>query len=152
MDTASKEERSRIMAQVKGSRNQSTELVFIRLLRRYGITGWRRNYPVCGHPDFVFPNVKLAVFIDGCFWHACPKHCRMPSGNKDYWKQKISRNAKRDLTITNELKRKGWVVIRFWEHDMKGCRGFTLKMNRLRRIVQQGAAPDGNSAALHCRR
>jgi len=137
MDTFSKEKRSRIMAQVKGSGNQSTELAFIRILRSRGLCGWRRHYPITGHPDFVFPKVRLAVFIDGCFWHACPNHCRMPTSNKSYWEKKISRNARRDRAVSSQLKRDGWVVIRFWEHDMKGGRGFTAKMNRIGQMVQQ---------------
>ncbi len=137
MDIVSKADRSRIMAQVKGSKNKSTELVFIQLLRSAAIHGWRRNYPLFGNPDFVFTACRIAVFIDGCFWHACPKHCRMPASNRDYWEKKISRNVQRDRVVNRELKRRKWVVIRFWEHDLKGGRSFSQKMSRLKRIVQQ---------------
>ena len=137
MDTVTKEQRSRIMAQVKGSQNKTTELVFVKLLAGESVHGWRRKYPLQGNPDFVFLKARLAVFIDGCFWHGCPRHCRMPDGNRAYWEQKISRNVSRDKVVTRQLKQSGWSVIRFWEHEMKGGRAFTSKMNRLKRIVKQ---------------
>lgn len=146
MDTVSKQDRSRIMAQVKGSGNKSTELVFIRLLCERSIRGWRRNYPLFGNPDFTFPAYRVAVFIDGCFWHACPQHCRMPATNREYWQQKISRNAKRDLSVSKELKRRNWTVIRFWEHDLKGGRGLSQKMSRLKRCVRP--KPQANADKL----
>jgi len=136
MDTVSKAQRSRIMAQVKSSKNLSTELAFIHILRSRSISGWRRNSSVHGRPDFVFPKSRLAVFIDGCFWHACAHHCRLPATNREYWKAKILRNAKRDRAVTQQLKRQGWWVIRFWEHDMQGGSGFTRKIRILERIVQ----------------
>ena len=137
MDTVSRSERSRIMAQVKSSNNKSTELAFIEILRSEHLTGWRRNYPLHGKPDFVFPRCRLAIFIDGCFWHRCPKHCRMPNTNREYWETKISRNAKRDRSVTKQLKEDGWTVIRFWEHDLKGGSAATRKKNRMKKIVQQ---------------
>lgn len=139
MDSVSKAQRSRIMAQVKGTRNKSTELVFVRLLRDLSIHGWRRKYPLQGHPDLVFPKARLAVFIDGCFWHGCPRHCRMPSDNRTYWEQKIFGNVARDRKLSRHLKQSGWSVVRFWEHDMKGGRAFTAKMNRMKRIIQSGS-------------
>ena len=138
MDTVSKSERSRIMAQVKGSNSKSTELAFIEILRYEHLTGWRRNYPLYGKPDFVFPKHRMAIFIDGCFWHRCPKHCRMPTTNRDYWETKISRNAERDRSVTKKLKEDGWTVIRFWEHDLKkGGSAATRKKNRMKKILQQ---------------
>lgn len=136
MDNVTKAQRSRIMGQVRGGQNKSTELVFIRLLREHSIHGWRRNFPLRGHPDLVFPKARLAVFLDGCFWHGCPLHCRMPTDNHAYWEQKIFGNVTRDRQVSWDLKQSGWSVIRFWEHDMKGGRAFTSKMNKLKRIVQ----------------
>ena len=72
-----------------------------------------------GKPDMVFPSYGIVVFIDGCFWHGCPKHYRMPSSNVNYWKQKISGNKKRDRKINKQLEEEGWKVIRIWEHDIK---------------------------------
>jgi DNA mismatch endonuclease (patch repair protein) len=139
MDNLSPKQRSELMSRVRSSGNLSTELAFIRLMRAAGITGWRRSWPLVGKPDFVFPKSRLAVFIDGCFWHACPKHCRMPSSNREFWERKIGRNQARDRAVARELKRKGWTVIRFWEHDLKGGRGFTLKWRRLEQIVEMDA-------------
>ena len=119
MDKFSKAERSRIMACVKSKNTKSTELKFIAFLKENGITGWRRNYPLIGKPDFVFPRLKIAVFIDGCFWHGCPHHCRKPSSNKDYWNLKIEKNKARDKKVTNELRLNNWKVIRIWEHELK---------------------------------
>lgn len=132
MDTVSKSERSSIMAQVKATKNRSTELAFVKILQERSIHGWRRNYPLKGHPDFVFQQCRVAVFIDGCFWHKCPFHCRIPSSNCEYWERKIVTNAKRDRRINQALRKAGWTIIRFWEHEMKGGRTFTFKINRLR--------------------
>lgn len=135
MDTVNKEERSRIMSRVRSSRNKSTELAFIKILRQNSIKGWRRHYKLMGNPDFVFPSHKIVVFIDGCFWHGCPDHCRMPRTNRYYWKDKICRNEKRDRAISRQLRNADWVVIRFWEHDMKGGCAFKRKLNRLKSLV-----------------
>ena len=73
-DVFTKAKRSEVMSRIRGRGNKDTELALAKLLRRHRITGWRRNQPVFGKPDFVFPKLKLAVFVDGCFWHGCPKH------------------------------------------------------------------------------
>lgn len=145
MDTFSKTERSRIMASVKSRKNKSTELRFISILKDNDITGWRRNYPMTGNPDFVFSRLKIAVFIDGCFWHGCPSHCRMPSSNIDYWNNKIEKNMIRDKNITKALKIKGWQVIRIWEHEIKTGK-LNHKLSRINKTAQQGAT--GNRAKL----
>jgi DNA mismatch endonuclease (patch repair protein) len=119
VDTFSKTERSRIMSRVKSKNNKSTELGFISIIKEKNIIGWRRNYPLIGKPDFVFPKQRIAIFIDGCFWHKCPKHCRMPSSNKEYWNQKIEKNRIRDRKTKKLLKEAGWFVIRIWEHEIK---------------------------------
>ena len=92
MDTVSTQERSRIMAKVKARGNKSTELKLIKLFKDFGIKGWRRNYPLSGKPDFVFLKSRLAVFVDGCLWHGCKEHCRIPKSNRDYWVSKIDKN------------------------------------------------------------
>jgi DNA mismatch endonuclease, patch repair protein len=137
VDTFSKIERSRIMASVKSTNNKSTELRFLSILKGKSITGWRRNYPVAGRPDFVFPRLKVAVFIDGCFWHSCPKHCRLPASNKDYWISKIERNKIRDKKTSRAFRGRGWTVIRIWEHEIK-TKGLNRKLNLIRKPAQQG--------------
>lgn len=136
MDTFSKTERSRIMSRVKSAGNRSTEAAFVALMRERGITGWRRNQPLFGKPDFVFRKARIAVFIDGCFWHACPKHCRMPASNRDYWERKIGRNAERDRKVTRELRQQGWTVVRIWEHEIKAGTAMR-KLGRIRRVVRE---------------
>jgi DNA mismatch endonuclease (patch repair protein) len=121
------------MASVKSSNTKSTELKFISLLKENNVTGWRRNYSLTGKPDFVFPKIKIAVFIDGCFWHGCSTHCRMPSSNVDYWNSKIDKNKIRDKNITKTLRMKGWQVIRICEHEIKTGK---LSQKKLKRIKQ----------------
>ena len=135
VDTFSKAERSRIMASVKSRNSKSTELRFISIINDKGITCWRRNYMLTGRPDFVFPHLKIAVFLDGCFWHGCPSHCRMPSSNINYWNKKIDKNKIRDKKITKALKMKGWKVIRIWEHEIKTSE-LNRKLNPLKKAAQ----------------
>lgn len=67
-------------------------------------------------PDVVFPRARVAVFVDGCFWHRCPEHCQMPKANRDYWEPKLTRNVERDREADAALKSAGWTVLRFFEH------------------------------------
>jgi DNA mismatch endonuclease (patch repair protein) len=112
------EERSRIMARIRSNGNYSTEVRFIRMMRRYKIAGWRRRTKLPGRPDFVFTKTKVAVFIDGDFWHGNPKKFRIPKTNCEYWQEKIAGNRRRDRQINKELKTLGWRVIRFWESSL----------------------------------
>src|SRR5580698_10750967 len=89
------------------------------LFKTHGITGWRRRQRVLGKPDYIFHRQKVAVFIDGCFWHGCPKHGRKPNINRSYWLSKLRRNQQRDVYVKRELSKIGWTVLRFWEHDLK---------------------------------
>jgi DNA mismatch endonuclease (patch repair protein) len=119
MDKISKEQRSRNMAAIRSKGNQTTEVVFLKLLRTNKITGWRRHVRhVVGVPDFVFPKHKLAIFIDGCFWHGCRKCKTHPKTNIRYWETKITNNQKRDKAVKKRLVREGWKVFRFWEHEI----------------------------------
>lgn len=118
-DTVTPAQRSAIMARVRSSGNQSTELRLIALMRRAGIHGWRRNYPLPGRPDFVFPALRLAVFVDGCFWHGCPRCYRRPHSRRAYWDAKAQNNRRRDARVRQTLRRRGWHVMRVWEHELK---------------------------------
>lgn len=118
-DRITKKKRSENMAAVKGRGNKSTELKLAALFRENKITGWRRHYKrLEGTPDFAFPRRKLAVFIDGCFWHGC-KDSKLPTSNKEFWKKKIASNKKRDWRVNKGIRAKGWKVVRIWEHEMK---------------------------------
>src|ERR1044072_3465545 len=100
-DTFTRGERSRIMAAVKGRENQLTEVRLVNLFRRHRMTGWRRHLPLRGKPDFTFPRQRVVIFVDGCFWHGCARHLRMPQSNQAYREKKISSNLNRDrISIT----------------------------------------------------
>jgi DNA mismatch endonuclease (patch repair protein) len=119
MDNVSPETRSRVMRQVRSTRNRSTEWRVRSILIRAGIRGWKLNpQEIAGRPDFAFPVERLLVFVDGCFWHGCPKCKRRPHSNNEYWDPKIQRNRKRDHATTTQLKRAGWDVVRIWEHQL----------------------------------
>jgi len=106
------------MAAIKSKGNKDTELKLIAIFRANGINGWRRNQKLVGKPDFVFKNQRLAVFVDGCFWHGCPKHGRKPNNNSDYWIAKLRRNKYRDKNVNKELRNIGWRILRLWEHEL----------------------------------
>ncbi|KKR78012.1 MAG: mismatch endonuclease Vsr protein [Candidatus Nomurabacteria bacterium GW2011_GWA2_40_9] len=114
-DTFSKKKRSQIMSKVK-SKETNLELCFRKLL-----IGYRFRYQpkVFGKPDFALKKLKIAIFIDSCFWHKCPKHFRKPNSNISYWKPKINRNVERAKEVNKQFKKDGWIVFRFWEHDIK---------------------------------
>jgi DNA mismatch endonuclease, patch repair protein len=118
-DVFSPKQRSEIMSRVKGRGNRATELRLIGIFRAYGITGWRRNAPVFGKPDFVFPAARLAVFVDGCFWHGCATHGSMPASNRTFWRNKLAYNRARDRTVSRRLANSGWRVLRLWQHDLR---------------------------------
>lgn len=119
-DVFSKAKRSLVMSRIRGSGNRDTELRMIALFRAYRISGWRRGQPLFGKPDFVFRRERVAVFVDGCFWHGCPKpkHAPLPRNRAEWWAAKLARNRKRDLIVTRTLRRQGWTVIRIWECDL----------------------------------
>lgn len=114
-DVFDKAKRSEVMSRIRGKGNRKTEIAMLELMKSNGITGWRRNQALLGKPDFVFRKERVAVFVDGCFWHGCPKHCQMPATNRDFWRNKLEANQKRDRHVTRFLKRNGWTVIRIWE-------------------------------------
>jgi DNA mismatch endonuclease, patch repair protein len=117
-DSLSKMQRSAVMRAVRSERNKSTELVLLQLLRKSRTYGWRRRSKLLGKPDFIFPKQKVVCFVDGCFWHGCSKHCRIPKVNRDYWSRKIMSNKARDLLVIRTLKMLGWRVVRIWEHAL----------------------------------
>lgn len=90
------------------------------LLVRAGISGWCvQPKGIVGNPDFIFPDAHIAVFVDGCFWHGCPKCGHIPKSNRKYWQTKILRNMERDKRLRSELQQEGWAVLRVWEHELK---------------------------------
>jgi DNA mismatch endonuclease (patch repair protein) len=117
-DVFTKKKRSTVMSRIRGAGNKDTELRLITVFCTHGITGWRRGSKLTGKPDFVFKKSRLAVFVDGCFWHGCPKHGTKPKNNAAFWRKKIGANGARDRLVTRTLRAKGWRVLRIWEHEL----------------------------------
>lgn len=132
-DVHDQQTRSFNMSRVRSSGNRSTELRLLRLMRVARITGWRRHYPLLGKPDFVFPRLRLAVFVDGCFWHACPLGCKPLPKHNPFWRHKIAGNVARDREVAETLRSKGWKVLRIWEHDLASNERAVL--TRIRRAL-----------------
>lgn len=138
MDTLRPEVRSRVMAAIRSKGNKSTELRFRGLLIRSGLNGWKVQPPgIVGKPDFVFPNRRLAIFIDSCYWHGCQEHVRHPRTRKAYWRAKIFGNVKRDRYVSRLLKKQGWRILRIWEHDLSNG---PLLLQRLKIILRTNQA------------
>lgn len=132
-DVFSPEKRSEVMSLIRSKGNLSTEKRLVKLMREAGIRGWRRHVSLglagdkagaAGgarrgtgrvRPDFVFHRERVAVFVDGCFWHGCPCHGTQPRQNRKFWREKIARNQARDALTTRGLRKNGWRVLRIWE-------------------------------------
>jgi DNA mismatch endonuclease (patch repair protein) len=143
-DVFSKRKRSEVMSRIRSRGNRDTELALVRLLRANGITGWRRHARVAVEgrksrvdgkaisgsrhsslvsrltvrPDFVFRKLRTAIFVDGCFWHGCPRHATKPANNRTFWKKKLAGNKQRDQLVNRALRRAGWRVVRIWECEL----------------------------------
>jgi DNA mismatch endonuclease (patch repair protein) len=133
-----------VTSRIRGRGNKDTELALAHLLRAHKISGWRRHVRVAVEgrkpkverksksgsrpsslvsrltvrPDFVFLKSRTAVFVDGCFWHGCPRHATKPRNNYAFWKKKLAGNKTRDRLVNRALRRAGWRVIRIWEHEL----------------------------------
>jgi len=111
-------QRSYCMSRVKGKDTSLEKILRSELHKR----GFRYRKNVCGlpgKPDIVFVTARVAVFVDGCFWHGCPIHGSIPATNKRFWKKKLARNMERDREVTEMLTGSGWLVMRFWTHELK---------------------------------
>ena len=147
-DVFSKAKRSEVMSRIRSRGNRDTELALAKLLRANGITGWRRhlliratvesrwlrvegriprknlqlstlNPQLAVRPDFVFLKSRTAIFVDGCFWHGCPKHATKPKNNRTFWRRKLVGNKTRDRAVNRVLRQVGWRVLRIWQHELK---------------------------------
>jgi DNA mismatch endonuclease (patch repair protein) len=117
-DVLTKEQRRFNMSRIR-ARDTGPEIILRRLLFRSGVRGYRLNYDLPGKPDIVFVKKRLAVFIDGCFWHKCPVHFVKPETRTDFWMKKIDSNVTRDERVNRTLRESGWCVLRFWEHEIR---------------------------------
>lgn len=118
-DVFTRKKRSEVMSRIKSRNNRETELLFASLLRKNRISGWRRHLSLPGRPDFTFRQARATVFIDGCFWHCCPKCGNMPANNAAFWKKKLGENRRRDRKVNRLLIADGWRVLRIWEHELR---------------------------------
>lgn len=128
---------SRRMSQVRSS-GTDAELQIRREIFRRGLR-YRVDRRACrdvnSRADLVFGPVKVAVYIDGCFWHSCPKHSTIPKANRDWWVRKLDRNKERDQQTDRALSRHGWKVIRIWEHEDP-----IAAANRIEKVVKERRA------------
>ena len=123
---------------MKSNRGKSTkpELILRKALRENGFPGYRLNWKKApGRPDIAYPGKKIAIFVNGCFWHRCP-HCNLPlpKSHTDFWKQKFDRNVERDGRKIKELEESGWAVITVWECEIKN--NLQSVVSRLVEIIQ----------------
>lgn len=117
-DVLTRKQRSYNMSMIR-CKDTHPEIILREKLLTAGYKGFKSNYKLLGKPDFVFPKDKIALFVDGCFWHKCPRCFREPGTNAKFWELKINSNVKRDKLINHLLKKQGWKVIRIWEHTIR---------------------------------
>lgn len=141
-DKLSEGDRSSLMARVRSTSNKSTEAIVEVALIDAGMSGWEKQPKgILGKPDFYFPDYRLVIFVDGCFWHACPK-CRrpMPVARAEYWREKIDRNRRRDNRNRRKLRQDGYHVMRIWEHEVTKKNWMQRLKALLHRIDASGRA------------
>jgi len=117
-DVLTKEQRAYNMSKIRG-KNTLPEIKLRKLLWSDGVRGYRIHYNLPGKPDIVFTKKKIAIFIDGCFWHKCQICFQEPETRKEFWMKKIQSNIDRDKKVNAQLKDMGWTVMRFWEHEIR---------------------------------
>jgi DNA mismatch endonuclease (patch repair protein) len=148
--------RSKQMSRIRGANTRPERLVAKALWAR-GLRYRLRTRTRWGRPDIVFGSRKIAVFVDGCFWHGCPEHYVRPRSRTSFWGAKLEENVRRDRTQTRALEAAGWVVLRFWEHDIftrpnwvanrvaRACAGWRVQHRVSWRVLSADAvSADGN--------
>lgn len=134
--------RSELMSRVRSYGNVTTELKMAKLLRKAGLTGWRRHQPLPGKPDFVWSRQRVVLFVDGCFWHGhtCKRNLT-PKTNSEKWHEKISGNRKRDTRIRRKLRGQGWKVMRIWECQL--TKRPTACLRRIQTVLKSAQKKEG---------
>lgn len=133
-DNLTPEDRRKTMRAVKGKGTQLERRLFS-MLAGMGVRGWKKNVgAIPGKPDAAFLQRRVAIFVDGCFWHGCP-YCkrRLPRANRGYWKRKIQRNVVNARLYNRRLRAQGWTILRIWEHELSGA----TKMQRIRAKIRK---------------
>ena len=126
--------RSRVMGKIRARNNRSTELRLRMALIRQGRRGWVLHPDLPGKPDFFFEREKLAIFVDGCFWHGCRKCGHIPKTRSVFWSAKIERNRLRDRNTARTLKASGITVLRIWEHSLVSRHSLELALTQILRL------------------
>lgn len=132
------EKRSKVMSSIRGKNNRSTEICLKMAFVRSGLKGWKlhsKNLP--GTPDFYFHNAMLAVFVDGCYWHGCPKCGHIPKTRSEFWEAKINRTKQRDRKKRSELRKIGIFTLGIWEHELKDSSGINKVVKKIKRRIQK---------------
>lgn len=134
-DTLTTQERSERMSRVTSRGNKSTEMRVADAFEQYGIGGWI-SHPkdIPGTPDFYFPEERVVVFVNGCFWHGCPKCGRIPKSKVVFWVNKIQSNKRRDLRVRRQLRSSGCKVLTVWEHSLRSSNW----IRRVQRALTKG--------------
>jgi len=128
-DVLTPEQRTYNMSKIRG-KNTGPEIKLRKLLWSEGIRGYRIHYKLPGKPDIVFTKKKIAIFIDGCFWHKCPVCFQEPETRKEFWMKKIQSNVERDKKVNKQLRNDGWAVIHIWEHEIRENPFLAIEMIR----------------------
>jgi DNA mismatch endonuclease, patch repair protein len=143
MDSLTKAQRSERMSRVR-QRGTDLERRLRSALRAKGLR-YRANVRLPGTPDIAIGQGKIAVFVDGCFWHGCPQHGTMPKTNRTFWQKKISRNRERDREVDAALHNLGWTAVRVWQHDIKASVGGVVDKLSILAARQLSSARRGRS-------
>ena len=128
-DNLTPEDRRKTMRAVKGKGTKLERRLWA-ILTRNGISGWHKNVnSIIGKPDVAFPDKKVVIFVDGCFWHSCPICQRkLPQANHEYWLKKINRNVELAKINENMLLKENWKILRIWEHEMRDAHDILRKI------------------------
>lgn len=114
---------------------------------------YRLRLKLPGSPDLVFLSARLAVFVDGCFWHGCPLHHTLPAANREFWLRKVTRNQERDRRVDEELVALGWRVLRIWEHEVRAADGLEAAARRVAEgVVSREEDRSGEAGEIRCPR
>lgn len=130
-------ERSKTMGAIRSKNNKTTERALRMALIRSQIKGWNLHADLPGKPDFYFPRQRLAVFVDGCFWHRCPNCGHIPKTRVEFWAAKFERNRYRARKVSRQLRSNGIRVLRFWEHELKRNQSLDAVVLRIKRSIQR---------------
>lgn len=143
-------DRSVAMGKIRSRNNRTTELRLRMALIREGLGGWVLHPDLPGRPDFFFARERLAVFVDGCFWHGCKTCGHVPKTRSRFWGAKIERNRQRDKNTSRALRSSGIRVLRVWEHSLTRNESLRKIVRDIRRLLAKAA--DGTRMSPHRRR